>query len=62
MHLVYASLNPNFHFKGLYASPNQSFLSFEGILGIDFLLFQFKCRVDNREVAMYYLHRCSVFA
>ena len=31
MHLVYASLNPNFHFKGLYASPNQSFLSFEGI-------------------------------
>ena len=31
MHLVYASLNPNFLFKGLNDSPNQSFLSFEGI-------------------------------
>ena len=28
----------------------------KGSLAIDFLLFQFKCRVDNREVAMYYLH------
>lgn len=26
----------------------------KGSLAIDFLLFQFKCRVDNREVAMYY--------
>lgn len=71
MRLVYASLNPNFLFKGLYASPNQSFLSFEGILRqnvFKILLFQFQSRVNNCEVGMYhhytgvlYLHNSFEF-
>ena len=61
MRLVYASLNPNFLFKGLYASPNQSFLSFEGILRqnvFKILLFQFQSR---HYTGVLYLHNSFEF-
>ena len=34
----------------------------KGSLDRTFLSFKFKSHVDNRDIRMYYLHRCSVFA
>ena len=62
MYLVYASLNPNFLLRDFMTVQIKVFSVLKGSLDRTFLLFQFKYHVDNRDIRMYYLHRCSVFA